>query len=379
MEFTITQKNLQKAMSVIGGCIEKKSNGIAANNVLIESLGENNIRFTAMGQDLTMRFDIEADVKKGGDLCLDGSLLALLAPTLPVGDVSFKKDDKQWAQIMAGKSKPRIAGVDSEKFPKSETTKSTPIEFKATDFKELIRRTIFAGSEEASQYALNGVKLEIGNGEARAVTTDIYRLAYATCKANKKAALDLIIPKRAAIEILKIESETIRIGDDENHIFIEGDGLLLDIRKLGGKFPDYTGFFPKSSDGLATFDIKELRESLKRCAMFAYLNTVRCSLSKNLAILSSQTADAGEIEESIEIEYSGEPIELGFDWPNLLDFLNLGNEGKASLVFSKDIKLPALLTAESLPNYQYILVLLNLKSQDIQKAAATEKAKTKTK
>lgn len=375
MNFIISQKLLQKAMSVIGGCIEKKSNGIAANNVLIESLGENSVRFTAMGQDLTMRYDVTADVKKAGKLCLDGARLAAIAPTLPSGDVSFTKDDKEWAKIDAGKSKIRIAGVDAKMFPEVPSGKSTPISFKFDELRTLIKRTVFVTSEEASQYALSGVKFEMSVGEARMVGCENPRCSYATALAPEDATLDFIFPRKAAMESLKIESEDINIGDDQNHIFIEADGLLLICRKLQGKFPAYQLFFPKDNHLVASFDVAEMSQAVKRCGMFASLNTIHCELSESGAVLRAQTSEAGEIEESIAIEYSGEPITLGFDWPNLLDFLNLAGDGRFEMKFNHDPKIPALLTSEKLLNYQYILVLLNLAAQT--NIAAAEAAKPK--
>lgn len=366
-------------MSVIGGCIEKKSSGIAANNVLIESLGENNARLTAMGQDLTMRYDVAADVKTSGSLCLDGARLAAIAPTLPSGDVSFTKQDNQWAKIDAGKSKIKIAGVDPATFPPVPSGKSTPVLLGAELLQTLIKRVIFVASDEASQYTLNAVKLSIGGGYIEAAGVVQVRFAIAKSEAAEDLSVDLVIPKRTAMEILKIDADTLKIGDDQNHIFVEGDGLLIVSRKVHGKFPNYEMAIPKDNKLEFTFDVEEMTQAVRRCGMFAAQDTktVRCGLSAGEAMLTSKTAEAGEIEDSIAIEYSGEPHSLGFVWPDLLEFLTLAESGKATISFNESHLIPAILTAENLPDYEYILVLVNLPVIDAKADVPAEKAKAK--
>lgn len=368
-------------MSTIGGCIEKKSNGIAANNVLIESLGENAVRFYAMGNELTMRYDAEAKIEKAGKLCLDGGKLAALAPVLPDGEVSFESQANFWANLYAGNSKPKIAGVDPKQYPEVPSGKSTPISIEGERFHSLIKQTVFVASEETSQYALAGMKFEIGDGFAKMVGAITLRLAYSIEPVSEGDSLDFILPKKTAIEALKIDADEIRIGDDQNHIFIEGNGLLLISRKLSGKFPPYQAFFPKDNKLTVSFDITELKEAVRRCGMFAALDTIRCDIETDLAVLSARSADAGEIEESVSVIYSGEPQTIGFNWPHLMDFLNLAGNGKIDISFNENPTIPALLTAENLPDYQYILVLVNIAAQQniAQKQASKPIGKSKAK
>lgn len=365
MEFIISQKLLQKAMSVIGGCIEKKSSVPMLQNVKIESVGENNIRITATDLDTTMRIDVEAEIKTPGVICINGEKLSAIVPTLPDGDVSFTKDANNWASITAGKStKMRIAGTDENDFPEIAANKSTPITLKNSDLRTMLERTVFSTSQQLSQFALNAVKLEIGDGFARMASTDQARLALANLATGKTESLGLLIPRKAAIEIMKIEAETVNIGEDANHLFVEGDGFMLTARKLTGRFPNYEMIIPKDNKLSFGCDVLEMKQAIRRCGMFASLETVRCELGKDKATLTAQNAETGEIQESIEIDYSGEPVLIGFRWPHLLDFLNLAGDGKLTVAFNENPSVPALLTAETLPDYQYILVLINLAVTD---------------
>jgi DNA polymerase-3 subunit beta len=374
MEFKITQKNLQKAMSVVGGCIEKKATIAVLQNVKIESVGESNIRITATDLDTTMRIDVGADIKTAGILCINGEKLSAIVPTLPDGEISFTKESNNWASVTAGKTKLRIAGTDVSQFPEMTANKSTPISIRSADLKSMIERTIFSTSQELSQFALNAVKLEIGGGVAKMVSTDSTRLSLASSSVDKKASLDLMIPRKAAMEIMKIEAETVNIGEDANHLFVEGDGFMLTARKLTGRFPNYEMILPKDNTLSVSFDVDELRRVVRRCHMFASFETLRCDLSDGTAAFSAQSAEQGEITDAVDAVYSGEPISIGFNSRFLMEFLNVASDGQMQILFSEKNNVPAIFTAESLPDYQYILVPLNLSV-----AAAVESSPAKTK
>lgn len=380
MEFTIKQLDLKKALSVIGGCIEKKNLIPYLQNVLIESLGENNIRITATDIDTTARFDVAADIKKPGKLCINGEKLSTIAPTLPDGDVSFKKDANAWAIVEAGKStKMRIAGVDPKDFPEMAVNKSTPISLKVADLTAMIGRTIFCTSQEASRFQLNAIKLEIGDKSALMASTDTMRLSLANWVTDTSESFEVIIPRKAALEIMKIEAETVKVGEDQNHIFVEADGFMLTARKVSGNFPNYEMIIPKNNDLSFSCDVGDMKQAIRRCGMFATLDVVRCDLSAGLAMLGAKSTESGDIEDSVEVEYAGPDMAIGFNWPHLMDFLNLAGDGRMTVLFNENPNVPALLTAENLPDYQYILVLVNLPVVDAKKAAPAEPVKAKSK
>lgn len=360
MKFTINKKALQKAMSTIGGCIERKSTIPVLQNVLLESVGENTLRLTSTNLDISIRVDADATITEAGRLCLNGEKMMTLVPALPDGDISFAGEKNFWANVKAGNSKPRIGGVDPANFPEIPSDKSTPISFDGDKLRQMIGQALPAVSLEESRFTLAAIKMEIANGKARSVATDGMRLAIAGCDAGKDDLLDVLIPQKAAIEIMKIDGETVAIGADTNHIFAESDGLLLIARRTAGQFPNYQMIIPKASELSAVFDVDEMGKAVKRCGMFASLNTVRCDISADTAKLTAANSESGEIEETVSVIYSGEPISVGFNWPHLADFLNLAGEGKMELQFSEDKTKAAVLTAENLPDYQYILTFVKV-------------------
>ena len=66
MEFTIKQSVLKEELGFIQGVVERKSTIPVLSNILIESLGEKEIRILGTDLDVTIRCDAEAEIKTTG-------------------------------------------------------------------------------------------------------------------------------------------------------------------------------------------------------------------------------------------------------------------------------------------------------------------------
>ncbi len=94
-------------------------------------------------------------------------------------------------------------------------------------------------------------------------------------------------------------------------------------RLIDGPYPNYEQVLPKDNDKDCVADTAELTSAVKRMSIVASDQTHRVKLSfgpERLA-LAVQTPDLGEAEDAIPIEYSGEPVEIGFNAAYLLEVL----------------------------------------------------------
>ena len=57
MEFVIKQAALKEELGFVQGIVEKKSTIPVLSNILIESVGENEVRFVGTDLDVTIRCD----------------------------------------------------------------------------------------------------------------------------------------------------------------------------------------------------------------------------------------------------------------------------------------------------------------------------------
>src|SRR5918992_4730695 len=369
MEFTISKNALQKELGFVQGIIERKNTIPVLSNILIESVGENAIRFLGTDLDVTLRCETEADIKSPGSMCVSARKLFEIARVLPDAPVNFRKEENNWATVKCERSNFRIAGIDRDNFPEVPSFKSAPVKLPTGVFKTLIDRTIFAVTLEESRYTLSGAKFMLNKSGARMVTTDGHRLAFIERKDLGKTApaeeMDVLIPRKTLAELTKLMAASegeIGLGADENHIYFEVGPRLLISRTLTGQFPNYEMVMPKNNDKSATFDGAALGQAVRRVALMSDDRThaIRFHLVPGTLNITSQTAEEGEARETLTTEYAGEEIEIGFNAAYLQDFLNVVSDGSVAFEF-KDGNSQAQLRPATDDGYDYKYVVMPMR------------------
>lgn len=336
MEFVIKQSVLKDELGFVQGIVEKKSTIPVLANILVESVGENNIRIVGTDLDVTIRCEAVADIKRAGSMCIQARKLFDIVRLLPDADVHFTKDENEWVKLSSGKSNFRLAGVAREQFPEVPNFKSAPMKLSADIFNHFIQNTAFAITNEQSRFTLSGAKFMIEGGTARMVTTDGHRLAFIEKKLTTEPAeaMDALIPKKALMELTKISREAkgeVSFGEDANHIYFEVNGRLLITRKLSGTFPNYEMVIPKDNDKKAIFDAEEMKNAIRRVSLMADERTrsIRMTIRPNEIEIGAQSSEEGEASEKVTADYAGAEVEVGFNSQYLQEFLNVVGAGEA--------------------------------------------------
>ncbi|HEY5883494.1 MAG TPA: DNA polymerase III subunit beta [Pyrinomonadaceae bacterium] len=369
MQFVVSKQNLQKELSYVQGVVEKKNTIPVLSNILIESVGEGTIRLTGTDLDVTIRCDMDAeDIKTPGSICVQARKLFEIARLLPDAPVTFKKEANDWVTVTCDKSRFKMVGVSKEAFPEVPSFKSAPTKIPAAIIKAFIDRTIFAITQEESRYTLSGAKFMLDDKGARMVTTDGHRLAYVEKKGVSKDgsdAIDTLIPRKTLAELTKLtagEEGEISLGMDGNHIFFEVGTRLLISRMLYGQFPNYEMVMPKNNDKEVQFDSGLLNQAIRRVALMAdeRSHAIRFHLGSNELVISSQNAEEGEANETVQTDYTGEETDIGFNAQYLQDFLQVVGDSAVKFEF-KDGNSQAQLSPADGGDYDYKYIVMPMR------------------
>jgi DNA polymerase-3 subunit beta len=212
----------------------------------------------------------------------------------------------------------------------------------ANVFATLIQRTVFAISSEESRYTLNGGLLLLKPGSVTMVATDGHRLALIERDmdvAGLKNELKILIPKKAMGELVKLLSEgeaelPVQISKDESHLFFSVGQRILICRMLTGQFPNYEAVIPKENKRVVELEREKLSAAVRRVALLSdeRSRAIRMRLEKGQLEISSSSGEYGEASEMLDASYQDEPMQIGFNYQYLLDFLSVvGEGGKVSL------------------------------------------------
>jgi DNA polymerase-3 subunit beta len=367
MEFVISQEALKNELGFVQGIVERKNTIPVLANILIESIGENTIRITGTDLDVTIRCEAEAEIKTSGAMCISARKLFDIVRLLPDAQVKFKTDENDWVRVECGRYNSRLAGVGREQFPEVPAFKSAPLRLPSELFRNFIKHTAFAITQEQSRFTLSGAKFMLGSDGVRMVTTDGHRLAFIEKndlgEAAPAEAIDVLIPKKTLSELTKLaETATgdIALGEDSNHIYFEVGSRLLVSRKLTGQFPNYEMVMPKNNDKTARFDASEFNNALRRVSLMSDERTkaVKLEFKSGVIQIGASAAEEGEAIEEIATDYQGEDVVIGFNSQYLQEFFNVVREGAVAFEFKDGNAQGQLVPVveESAYDYKYIVM-----------------------
>lgn len=370
MEFTVSKSDLVRELSLSQGVVEKKTTIPILSNVLVEAEGDR-INLTATDLELGIRCSCPARVKKQGAGTIPAKRLLDYVRLLPDADLEVKLLENQWASLVCGRSRTRIAGMSRESFPELPGMPELLAEIPVKTLASMIAKTIFSISSEESRFTLNGALLILKSNGITMVATDSHRLAlveHAIEFPDLAASYRALLPRKAMGEILKLAQEStddakIEFSGDENHLFFRISDRLLLSRKLTGNFPDFERVLPKDHPNVIQIHRDELRSAIERVSQFAdeRSRAIRLRMLAGELKIHSSLSETGESEESIPVEYAGDTVEIGFNAQYLLDFLRAVPEEDIIFHFRDAQSAGEMRPASDEESYKYRYVIMPMR------------------
>jgi DNA polymerase-3 subunit beta len=372
MEITVSRQDLVRELTATQSVVERKTTIPILSNFLIEAEGDR-LNITATDLDQAIRTSAAVKVKKPGACTIPARKLYDYIKLLPEGDISIKLLENHWVQIRSGRSNTKMVGMARANYPQvPEFPSVAATSISLIALKTLIARTIFAISNEESRYTLNGALLVIKAESLAMVATDGHRLSYVE-KPNEllegiSGEKRVLIPRKALQELQQLlgnsDADKVEFADDEHTLFFRVGHRTLSTRKLSGQFPNFEAVMPRDNTKFAVVRSSELSAAIQRVAQFAdeRSGAIKLRLEGNELKISSNSAESGESEDTIDTPYSGDPIMVGFNSVYILDFLKaLGNEGEVRLEFKDSQSAGQMRPEDPDAEYKYRYVLMPMR------------------
>ncbi len=332
MKLTMERSALIKALGHVQSVVERRNTIPILSNVLL-SADKEGATFSATDLDMEIIDQTSAQVGAGGQITAPAHTLYEIVRKLPEGadvELKFAGDDPRLS-IQAGRSRFNLPVLPAGDFPvMSSDGLSEPITVDTNDLIRLIDKTRFAISTEETRYYLNGLYLhtvtEGGQTKLRAVATDGHRLALAEMPAPEGAAgaPGVIVPRKTIQEarrLLDDAGETVKLQVSPAKVRFEFGRAALTSKVIDGSFPDYMRVIPRDNQKVAIIDNKLFADAVDRVATISAekSRSVKLALEPGKVVLTVRNMEAGQAVEEVEIDYDGEPFEIGFNARYLLD------------------------------------------------------------
>ena len=373
LHFNIAREDLLRAIGAQQNITSKKGTLAILSNVLLE-VENNQIIFTGTDLEIGLKQTVPAEVFETGVLTLPAKKLFEVARESGAATLSFKEEDKNWVEITAGSSIYKLAGMLSDEFPQfPEYDEEAMVEVDSPVIGDLIDKTIFSiAQDKENMYSLTAALLqkieEDGKTMLRIVSSDGHRLTIMTKESEKAADLKLnpvtLIPHRGVQEIRKFaeERDSFQLGIEEKQAVLKSDDSLLIIRLMEGEFPNFENLLSVvSMDNVILIKRISFLESLKRINLFTedMFHAIKIEITDNTMILSSQNADFGSARDEIEVQYSGDPLSLGFNCRYFIEALQVMEGETIQAAISSDDS-PCLITSEDDEGFLSIIMPMKL-------------------
>jgi len=371
MEITVSKFELLRELSATQGVVERKTTIPILSNYLFEAGGDR-LSLTATDLDLSLRTSCNAKVKKEGSCTIPARKLHDYVKLLPDADITIKMLENHWVSIRCGRSNTKMVGMARSNFPSLPVFPTVGVvKIPAQVLRGMIARTGFAIANEESRYTLNGALMVLKPESITMVATDGHRLAHVERNGEKfegvSGELKTLVPKKAMDELRSLvdaadDVETIEFAKDESTLYFRIGPRLLTSRQLTGQFPNYEAVLPKDNSKSIPLRGEDLGAAIARVAQFAdeRSRAVRLKLENGELKLSASSTETGESEDSIETDYKGEPLTIGFNAQYITDFLKAIGSGDVRLELKDAQSAGQLRPAES-EDYKYRYIVMPMR------------------
>ena len=340
MKLVIQKQDINKVMQTSQNIVEKKSTMPILQNALLDAKGDT-LTVSSSDMEITLISKVKANILEEGSTTVNAKVFSDIVRELPQEDVLLELEDGEILSITSAKSAVKILCISSESFPSFPTNEINPkYSIQASVLLSMLNSTCFAVANDETRWSLNGVclkKIKVEGSKKKylhAVATDGHRLAVATRELDIPCLEDeIIIPKKGVFELKKILEE---LGDEEilfditdSLIVVETKTQKIGIRLIDAKYPDYTYAIPQGDSVKIELDTNVIINSLKRMTLMNSEKDKKMvfHFENNCLVMTSNNPGIGEAKDELEINYTDEPLDLGFNPKYLLDLVsNLGDE-----------------------------------------------------
>jgi DNA polymerase-3 subunit beta len=319
MKFTVSKEALLDGLQKVQNVVSTRTTLPILSNVLLEA-ADGRIRLTTTDLDVGITSSIEAKVERDGATTLPAKKLVNIIRELPASEVEISVDNKNTASISCGPSFFKIIGLGQDDFPPLPDFEGAS-EFRMPQslLRDGLKKTAFAISTDETRYVLNGIYTSFREGKLTLVATDGRRLAMVEHDLDFPASqeTDIIVPTKAVHELQRLlgsEGEVlVRLGEGQVAFSI-GEHLLIS-KLIEGNYPNYRQVIPGEANERIELPREAMLETVRRVSLLSSdkSQSVKLVFSENLVEVSANTPDVGEAKESLEVPYTGEPMQIAFN------------------------------------------------------------------
>ncbi|MCF0105447.1 MAG: DNA polymerase III subunit beta, partial [Holdemanella sp.] len=255
MKFQIERKYLLEKLNIVARSISSFSPLPALSGICMD-VQNDKIILTGSDSNISIRSTItpgelnQLIIESTGSIIIDAKYLLEIVRKMDSASIQFELIDFSLIRISNESGKFQLNGIQANEYPNIDfSTPMTKIDMKSSDLKDIVNKTAFACSDKDTRPVLTGVNFKIKDNTLYCSGTDSYRLARKTVKLDSVHDIDITIPSKSLIEVIRSlndDNETLEINMDSKKAQFIFDKTIIQTRLIDGFFPDVDRIIPTS-------------------------------------------------------------------------------------------------------------------------------------
>ena len=363
------EKILRGINSVINGVATKTTMPIL-EGILLQT-NDNELKLTSYDLEIGIEYIVEAKVEEQGNTVVNATMFSEIIRRLPSSDIKITVNENNLLEIECEGSLYKLATMNADEFPElPKISVDNSIEIEQTTLKNMIRKTIFAVSNEENRPIFTGCLFEVKDNKLNVVAVDGYRLAIKSINLNTNSNdFSCVIPGKTLNEVNKIISDsfdTIKIGIARNQALFEMENCKIVTRLLDGEFLKYSNAIPQNWETRINVNKNNIQNCFERISLISsssiekekkYPVKIKIDVGNLVISCANQTGNA---KEEVEVDTEGKELEIGFNPKFFLDALKAIDDENVYIEFGTN-KSPCLIKPVEDGDYIYMILPIKMK------------------
>lgn len=370
MKIICYKENILKAINSVVKSVSSKTTMPILEGILIQT-NDNEIKLTTYDLEIGIEYIIESTVLEQGSTVVNAIMFSEIIRKLPNTEIHIKLNKKNLLEIECEGALYKLATMNPIEFPELPKIEiENSIEIEENNLKNMIRKTIFAVSNEDKKPIFTGSLFEIQNNRLNIVSIDGFRLALRKKYLEKKTNnFNAVIPGKTLIEVNKILSDSfdiIKIGVSKNQALFQMENCKIVTRIIDGEFLNYKNVIPENWETRIRVNKNNIQNCFERISLISsstiekekkYPVKINIDIGKITISCINQT---GEAKEELYLSTEGKNLEIGFNPKYFLDSLKAIEEEEIYILFGTNIS-PCLIKSIENDDYVYMILPIRLK------------------
>jgi len=333
MKFTTNKSKFEIIISSMQPFLEKKDSSAITSHIYIEILNNSLlIKSTDYEMGLSATIDDITDIEDG-KATVNGGNLSNIIRRLKNEDINFEVNNNN-LEIKQNKSSFKLPMYNANEYPNFPSLDNlSSLNINTISLINSIKKITPAIDNNNPKFELNGALIDIKNENINFVSTDTRRLAIANLRNISNDPMQIIVPKKAIVEIQKLFFDETTISYDETNLILSNNNFTFFTKLINGKFPDYERIIPQSLKHSFEISKSTLIESIK--LITSLKPNIKITFSQSNILFESVDEDS-EAKTQIDINLNiTDNFYIAVNSKYLLDFLASSESENITIGFNE--------------------------------------------